>query len=288
MRGTSLLLLAALLGLAGQAFAVQCNYKMSRGDTFFDIARANDLNVTDIAELNPQVADPENVVAGTVIRLPCEENSSGEGNIVALLRNRNDTFYLYSAVVAAGLERTLFRSRRNTLIAPNDAAFEKLLTALNTNVTELLADEELLQNVLSYHVITNGPVLAADLESGQELETLLDGKTIKVVGSNDSLGFEDVGGQVAKPVVADLSGGSNVVHIIDTVLVPVADASQEAAATPAPAPTGACTYTVKSGDTLFEIARAEGTTLEALQELNPEVTNPDLIQPGTEIKLKEC
>ena len=40
------------------------------------------------------------------------ENSSGEGNIVALLRNRNDTFYLYSAVVAAGLERTLFRESR--------------------------------------------------------------------------------------------------------------------------------------------------------------------------------
>lgn len=41
----------------------------------------------------------------------------------------------------------------------------------------------------------------------------------QVVGSNDSLGFEDVGGQVARPVVADLSGGSNVVHIIDTVSV---------------------------------------------------------------------
>lgn len=44
------------------------------------------------------------------------------------------------------------------------------------------------------------------------------------------------------------------------VLVPVADASQEAAATPAPAPTGACTYTVKSGDTLFEIARVSELT----------------------------
>jgi len=37
------------------------------------------------------------------------EESTGEGNIVALLRNRKDTFYLYSAIVAAGLERTLFR-----------------------------------------------------------------------------------------------------------------------------------------------------------------------------------
>ncbi|KAI7840676.1 hypothetical protein COHA_005598 [Chlorella ohadii] len=284
MRGTSLILLAALLGVAA---AVPCNLKLSRGDTLFDIARANDLNVTDIVALNPEIADPENVIAGTVIRLPCEEESTGEGNIVALLRNRKDTFYLYSAIVAAGLERTLFRSRGNTLLAPNDAAFEKLLTDLNTNVTELLGDEELLQTVLSYHVITDGPLKAADFEAGTDLETLLDGKTIKVVGTNTTLeGFESVSGQTGKPVVADLTGGSNVVHIIDTVLVPVSAADETAA--PSPAPTGACTYTVKQDDTLFEIAKAEGTTLEALQKLNPDVKNPDLIQPGTEIKLKEC
>ncbi len=137
------------------------------------------------------------------------------------------------------------------------------------------------------------------------------------------------------------------------VLVPVSAADETAA--PSPAPTGACPYTVKQNDTLFEIAKArhvavlcsvvgwlysahhtwagtlrgglgrreatrpspggarrrchlgagclltnavpntrqpqdlpccppcvqaEGTTLEALQKLNPDVKNPDLIQPG--------
>jgi uncharacterized surface protein with fasciclin (FAS1) repeats len=206
---------------------------------------------------------------------------------VALLRNRKDTFYLYSAIVAAGLERELFRRKRNTVVAPNDAAFEKLLTALNTNVTELLGDEELLQNVLSYHVITDGAFEAADFEAGSELDTLLKGKTIKVVGTNTTLeGFEGVGGQIAKPVVADLSAGSNVVHIIDSVLVPVTDANE--VQPPTPAPSGACTYTVKEKDTLFDIAKLEGTTVEALTALNPDVKDPDLIQPGTEIKLKEC
>lgn len=41
------------------------------------------------------------------------------------------------------------------------------------------------------------------------------------MGSNGTLeGFESVAGQTGKPVVADLSGGSNVVHIIDTVSCP--------------------------------------------------------------------
>ena len=40
----------------------------------------------------------------------------------------------------------------------------------------------------------------------------------QVVGTNTTLeGFESVSGQTGKPVVADLTGGSNVVHIIDTV-----------------------------------------------------------------------
>jgi hypothetical protein len=73
MRGISLLLFAAL---AGHALAVPCNYKLSKGDTLFDIAEANDLNVTDIAAINPEIADPENVIAGTVIRLPCKGEHS--------------------------------------------------------------------------------------------------------------------------------------------------------------------------------------------------------------------
>lgn len=50
----------------------------------------------------------------------------------------------------------------------------------------------------------------------------------QVVGSNGTLeGFESVAGQTGKPVVADLSGGSNVVHIIDTVSCLGGSSSQE-------------------------------------------------------------
>ena len=42
-------------------------------------------------------------------------------------------------------------------------------------------------------------------------------------------------------------------------------------------------YRVVSGDTMFEIARRFGVTLDALIQANPQIANPDLIFPGQEI-----
>ena len=44
-------------------------------------------------------------------------------------------------------------------------------------------------------------------------------------------------------------------------------------------------YTVVAGDNLTRIAEANGTTVAALLELNPDITNPDLIQVGQTINL---
>ncbi|MGE5404456.1 MAG: LysM peptidoglycan-binding domain-containing protein, partial [Candidatus Saccharibacteria bacterium] len=39
-------------------------------------------------------------------------------------------------------------------------------------------------------------------------------------------------------------------------------------------------YTVKQGDTLFLIAQRYGVSLDALIAANPQIVNPDIIQPG--------
>ena len=52
----------------------------------------------------------------------------------------------------------------------------------------------------------------------------------------------------------------------------------------APAP-GSCTYTVKPGDSLYNIATANGLTLDALLKLNPQITSPDRINAGDAIKI---
>lgn len=45
-------------------------------------------------------------------------------------------------------------------------------------------------------------------------------------------------------------------------------------------------YIVKKGDTLSGIARTYNTTVAILLQLNPDITNPNLIRPGQKIKLR--
>lgn len=44
-------------------------------------------------------------------------------------------------------------------------------------------------------------------------------------------------------------------------------------------------YTVRSGDTLSEIAASNGVSLQALIRANPQISNPDLIRPGEQVSI---
>lgn len=44
-------------------------------------------------------------------------------------------------------------------------------------------------------------------------------------------------------------------------------------------------YTVKKGDTLYQIAKDNGITLKALLEANPEVTDPKKLRVGQKLKI---
>jgi LysM repeat protein len=51
-------------------------------------------------------------------------------------------------------------------------------------------------------------------------------------------------------------------------------------------PTGDQTYMVQRGDTLRIIANRFGTTVTAILQLNPQITNPNLIFPGQVIRIR--
>lgn len=58
--------------------------------------------------------------------------------------------------------------------------------------------------------------------------------------------------------------------------------------TPGPGPgetPGDTTYKIQSGDTLSDIAKRTGTSVDALMQANPQLTNPDVLNTGQEIKL---
>jgi len=68
-----------------------------------------------------------------------------------------------------------------------------------------------------------------------------------------------------------------------TVYVPEFEPTEEPEPTETPCPP--TPYTVKRGDTLSKIAARTGTTVQMILEINPEITDPDVIEVGQVIMI---
>jgi|GEM_PF-498715 len=112
-----------------------------------------------------------------------------------------------------------------TVFAPTDDAFNALLEALEIDTTTLFADTELLNTVLAYHVL-DGAVMAETVVTldGQSVPTLLgEDATISISITNDGVVLNDDVNVLLTDIVAE----NGVIHVIDAVLVPMMDASEE-------------------------------------------------------------
>ena len=121
---------------------------------------------------------------------------------------------LVTALDAAGLVETLAGEGAFTVFAPTNAAFEALGDALN----DVLADSDLLTQVLLYHVV-DGKVMSPEALAlaGSEVETLSGDKiTLSIEG--ESLYIND-----AMVTAVDIEASNGVIHVIDAVLLPPAD-----------------------------------------------------------------
>lgn len=115
-----------------------------------------------------------------------------------------------------------------TVFAPTDAAFAALLEELGLTAEEVLADTDLLNAVLAYHVVPG--VFGADyftaiLGSGVEsfvLGTLLPESVLSFAVVEESLNVN-----ASNVVAADVTASNGVVHVIDAVLVPEMAAEEE-------------------------------------------------------------
>lgn len=110
-----------------------------------------------------------------------------------------------------------------TVLMPDDEAFLAFTTAYPDLTERLRADFELLDAVLSYHVLV-GSMSSAELAATTEVTTLQgEAVTVEVVG--DRVVFNEGQGSVE---VADLDAANGTVHVLDGILLPpsiAADAS---------------------------------------------------------------
>ena len=109
-----------------------------------------------------------------------------------------------------------------TVFAPTDAAFEAALEALEITAEDLLASEDL-TDILLYHVVP-GRVMAEDVvtlledeENDGEFEVeALNGKFATVSTEMDNIYIDD-----AQIVATDIEAKNGVVHVIDSVILPM-------------------------------------------------------------------
>ena len=193
-------------------------------DTIADIADGASNAVEETAEVVEETVDSESESE----EAEAEDAESEEAvvddaeatdipeSIVALAQSNPDFSTLVDAVGAAGLGERLSTVDGDTytILAPNNAAFEAAIEALDTTAEDLLAREDLAA-VLQFHAI-EGSLTYDDLVE-------LDGNSITTLQGGE-LNIDIVDGTLtingANILAQDLETGNGIVHVIDSVLLP--------------------------------------------------------------------
>ena len=134
-------------------------------------------------------------------------------NIVQVASGAPQFSTLVSLIKKAGLVKTLSGKGPFTVLAPTNAAFNKVP---KDTLNAIAADKDLLTKVLTYHVVA-GEVPASEVVK-------LNGKKVQTVeGSKITITVRD--GKVfinktAKVTATDIEASNGVIHAINNVLVP--------------------------------------------------------------------
>jgi uncharacterized surface protein with fasciclin (FAS1) repeats len=147
-------------------------------------------------------------------------------NIVQNAVNSKDHTTLVAAVKAAGLVDTLQGAGPFTVFAPTNAAFAKLPAGTVDNLVKP-ENKDTLTKILTYHVVP-GRLTAAGLmkaikdgEGTAKFKTVAGGDIwIKQAGPG-KLSVTDAKGDVAMVTIPDVLQSNGVIHVIDTVLLPM-------------------------------------------------------------------
>ena len=149
--------------------------------------------------------------SSTEMEMPMEESSTEAGNIVEVASGSESFNTLVQAVQAAGLADTLSDSSASyTVFAPTDEAFDRLPEG---TLEYLLQPEnqEVLQQVLSYHVVPN-----------KIASTEISGGTVDTLNGGLATAITDMGVVInnASVVNADIEASNGVIHAVNRVLLP--------------------------------------------------------------------
>lgn len=145
-------------------------------------------------------------------------------NIVENAVNSKDHTTLVAAVKAAGLVETLQGPGPFTVLAPTNAAFDKLPKEAVKSLM-LPENKSKLTTVLTYHVLP-GKWSSEQLQKaikdgkGMYVAKTVQGSTLTFWMKGKDVYVKDAKGNSAKVTIADVNQSNGVIHVIDAVLMP--------------------------------------------------------------------
>ncbi|NND32315.1 MAG: fasciclin domain-containing protein [Saprospiraceae bacterium] len=127
--------------------------------------------------------------------------------------NSNFTTLVNALATAPGdLVNVLSSDGPLSVFAPLNSGF----AAIESTVAALTPDQ--LATVLTYHVVGNANVRAADLTEGMQVETV-SGQTF-VVGLENGPMLTDQTGQISNILLTDVQTTNGVIHVLESVIIP--------------------------------------------------------------------
>jgi uncharacterized surface protein with fasciclin (FAS1) repeats len=172
---------------------------------------------TSAMEASPSAAAMTEPFGPGCASVPAEGAGSFEGMAtapVATAASANPVLStLVSAVQAAGLVDTLNSAQDITVFAPSNDAFAKVPAA---DLQALLADKEMLTQVLTHHVVGQ-PITPEDLGTAGPFDSL-QGAPVTASGSGEEFVVNDS----ANVVCGNVQTANATVYIVDSVLMPPA------------------------------------------------------------------
>ena len=130
---------------------------------------------------------------------------------------------LLQALESADLVEVLAARGQRTVFAPTDAAFEALLGLLGVSAEDLLGDDDLLEDVLLYHMAP-GRRLSGDVLGAEQIHTVEGGFIYPMVIDEGAFLVDESNltedAQLLAPDLIDIEATNGVIHVIDQVLLP--------------------------------------------------------------------
>ncbi len=225
-------------------------YTVQKGDTMYQIAKANGISLNCLIQYNPQVPNPEMIYPGQVICIPskaqCEETPNcPPGGKLYTVQN-GDT--MYQIAMDNGI--------------PLDCLIESNPQVTNPNV------------IFPGQVLCIPPKAQCDCPPGGKLYTVQNGDTMYQIAMDNDISLDcliEYNPQVTNP---------NVIFPGQVLCIPPASACNTSMAAESSDCSPARYYMVQPGDTMYKIAKCWGISLDCLITYNKQFSDPSQIQVG--------